>query len=80
VAEMFVAPTAEQRSAWNDFRRRCLAQGLSDPGFCPPNWPASPAMASRILEILRSTPVAGESFAAIARSLSGGAPPPPPAG
>jgi hypothetical protein len=77
---MFVAPTAEQRAAWNEFRRRCLAQGLSDPGFCPPNWPASAAMSARILDILRSTPVDGESFATLARTLSADASPPPPAG
>lgn len=75
MAEMFVGPTTEQRAAWNDFRRRCRSQGLSDPGNCPPKWPGDPFMAERILLILRTTPVDGESFATIAQSLSDAAPP-----
>ena len=74
---MFVAPTTEQRAAWNEFRRRCRTQGLTDPGACPVKWPADARMAERILAILHSTPVDGESFATLAQSLSDAPPPPP---
>jgi hypothetical protein len=58
----FTAPTDDQRATWADFRFRCMNSFKHDPGPCPEQWPADPAGAAKIAQILKAADCDAESF------------------